>query len=90
MHACALTAQLLDLFDSEDPRERDLLKTILHRVYGKMLALRIHVRRLINNIFFKCGPDTCGNGLCAGRHVNSRLSQPSFPSLHLVLCLARV
>jgi hypothetical protein len=49
-----LTAQLLDLFESEDPRERDLLKTILHRVYGKMLALRVHIRRLINNIFFKC------------------------------------
>eukprot|EP00047_Mylnosiga_fluctuans_P005283 m.239583 g.239583 ORF g.239583 m.239583 type:complete len:602 (+) comp13499_c0_seq1:51-1856(+) len=46
-------SKLLDLFDSEDPRERDLLKTILHRVYGKMLALRVHIRRMINNIFFK-------------------------------------
>ena len=26
--------KLLDLFDSEDPRERDYLKTILHRIYG--------------------------------------------------------
>lgn len=26
--------KLIDLFDSEDPRERDYLKTILHRVYG--------------------------------------------------------
>ncbi|CAA6660856.1 unnamed protein product [Spirodela intermedia] len=26
--------RLLDLFDSEDPRERDCLKTILHRIYG--------------------------------------------------------
>ena len=26
--------QLLELFDSEDPRERDYLKTILHRIYG--------------------------------------------------------
>ena len=26
--------QLLDLFDSEDPRERDFLKTILHRIYA--------------------------------------------------------
>jgi hypothetical protein len=24
----------LELFDSEDPRERDYLKTILHRIYG--------------------------------------------------------
>ncbi len=27
--------KLLELFDSEDPRERDYLKTILHRIYGK-------------------------------------------------------
>ena len=29
--------RLLDLFDSEDPRERDYLKTILHRIYGKFM-----------------------------------------------------
>ena len=29
--------QLLELFDSEDPRERDYLKTILHRIYGRPL-----------------------------------------------------
>lgn len=33
--------QLLELFDSEDPRERDFLKTTLHRIYGKFLALRV-------------------------------------------------
>ena len=27
--------RLLGLFNSEDPRERDYLKTILHRIYGK-------------------------------------------------------
>lgn len=32
--------QLLELFSSEDPRERDYLKTILHRIYGKIMALR--------------------------------------------------
>uniref|UniRef100_A0A8C5NCB1 Serine/threonine protein phosphatase 2A regulatory subunit n=1 Tax=Gouania willdenowi TaxID=441366 RepID=A0A8C5NCB1_GOUWI len=32
--------QLLELFDSEDPRERDFLKTTLHRIYGKFLGLR--------------------------------------------------
>ena len=31
--------RLLELFDSEDPRERDYLKTILHRVYGKVCFL---------------------------------------------------
>ena len=27
--------RILELFDSEDPRERDCLKTTLHRIYGK-------------------------------------------------------
>nr|XP_033793597.1 serine/threonine-protein phosphatase 2A 56 kDa regulatory subunit delta isoform isoform X2 [Geotrypetes seraphini] len=44
---------LLDLFDSEDPRERDFLKTILHRIYGKFLGLRAYIRRQINNIFYR-------------------------------------
>ncbi|RUS21281.1 armadillo-type protein, partial [Endogone sp. FLAS-F59071] len=44
---------LLDLFDSEDPRERDFLKTTLHRIYGKFLNLRAFIRRSINNIFFQ-------------------------------------
>ncbi|EEB08524.2 protein phosphatase regulatory subunit Par1 [Schizosaccharomyces japonicus yFS275] len=45
--------KLLELFDSEDPRERDFLKTILHRIYGKFLSLRAFVRRSINNIFLR-------------------------------------
>ncbi|KAI9310582.1 serine/threonine-protein phosphatase 2A regulatory subunit delta isoform [Dichotomocladium elegans] len=45
--------QMLELFDSEDPRERDLLKTILHRIYGKFLGLRAFIRRAISNIFFQ-------------------------------------
>lgn len=45
--------QLLELFDSEDPRERDLLKTSLHRIYGKFLNLRAYIRKQINNIFYR-------------------------------------
>ncbi|XP_022789470.1 serine/threonine-protein phosphatase 2A 56 kDa regulatory subunit alpha isoform-like [Stylophora pistillata] len=45
--------QLLELFDSEDPRERDFLKTVLHRIYGKFLGLRAYIRRHINHIFLK-------------------------------------
>ena len=45
--------QLLELFDSEDPRERDFLKTTLHRIYGKFLSLRAFIRRSINNVFFQ-------------------------------------
>ena len=53
-YAYAYCAQLLDLFDSEDPRERDFLKTILHRIYGKFLGLRAFIRKQINNIFYRC------------------------------------
>ncbi|KAJ9139399.1 Serine/threonine-protein phosphatase 2A 56 kDa regulatory subunit [Pleurostoma richardsiae] len=45
--------RLLELFDSEDPRERDFLKTTLHRIYGKFLNLRSFIRRSINNVFFQ-------------------------------------
>nr|XP_033794313.1 serine/threonine-protein phosphatase 2A 56 kDa regulatory subunit alpha isoform isoform X1 [Geotrypetes seraphini] len=45
--------QLLDLFDSEDPREREFLKTVLHRIYGKFLGLRAFIRKQINNIFLR-------------------------------------
>jgi len=44
--------RLLDLFDSEDPRERDYLKTILHRIYGKFMPYRAFIRKAINNIFY--------------------------------------
>ncbi|CAE6436876.1 hypothetical protein ACGC1H_004464 [Rhizoctonia solani] len=49
----AFVLQLLELFDSEDPRERDFLKTTLHRIYGKFLNLRAFIRRSINNVFFQ-------------------------------------
>ncbi|XP_077356887.1 serine/threonine-protein phosphatase 2A 56 kDa regulatory subunit beta isoform-like [Festucalex cinctus] len=45
--------QLLELFDSEDPREREYLKTILHRMYGKLLGLRAYIRKQINHIFLR-------------------------------------
>lgn len=35
----------LELFDSEDPRERDYLKTILHRMYGKYMPLRQNIKQ---------------------------------------------
>ncbi|XP_031103669.1 serine/threonine protein phosphatase 2A 57 kDa regulatory subunit B' beta isoform-like [Ipomoea triloba] len=44
--------KLLDLFDSEDPREREYLKTILHRIYGKFMVHRPFVRKAINNVFY--------------------------------------
>lgn len=45
--------RLLELFDSEDPREREFLKTILHRVYGKFMVHRPFIRKAINNVFYR-------------------------------------
>eukprot|EP00252_Welwitschia_mirabilis_P022652 TRINITY_DN619_c0_g1_i12.p1 TRINITY_DN619_c0_g1~~TRINITY_DN619_c0_g1_i12.p1 ORF type:complete len:548 (+),score=106.68 TRINITY_DN619_c0_g1_i12:587-2230(+) len=45
--------RLLDLFDSEDPREREFLKMILHRIYGKFMVHRPFIRKAINNIFYR-------------------------------------
>lgn len=45
--------KLLELFDSEDPREREYLKTILHRIYGKFMVHRPFIRKAINNIFYR-------------------------------------
>ncbi|KAI5083105.1 hypothetical protein GOP47_0002848 [Adiantum capillus-veneris] len=34
-------------------RERDYLKTILHRIYGKFMVLRPFIRKAISNIFYR-------------------------------------
>lgn len=49
----SFVTRLLDLFDSEDPREREYLKTVLHRIYGKFMVHRPFIRKGINNIFFR-------------------------------------
>jgi len=49
----SFVTQILELFDSEDPRERDYLKTILHRIYAKFMVLRAYIRKAINIIFFR-------------------------------------
>lgn len=45
--------KLLNLFESEDPREREYLKTIVHRIYGKFMVHRPFIRKAINNIFYR-------------------------------------
>ncbi|CAA0814434.1 Serine/threonine protein phosphatase 2A 57 kDa regulatory subunit B beta isoform [Striga hermonthica] len=45
--------KLLDLFDSEDMREREYVKTILHRIYGRFMVHRPFIRNAINNIFYR-------------------------------------
>ncbi|KAF6167954.1 hypothetical protein GIB67_020524 [Kingdonia uniflora] len=48
----AFILRLLDLFDSDDPRERDCLKAILHRLYGKFMVHRPFIRKAVSNIFY--------------------------------------
>ena len=40
-------------FDTEDPRAREYLKTILHRIYGRFMTYRLAIRKAINNTFFR-------------------------------------
>jgi len=44
--------KLLELFDSEDPREREYLKMILHRIYGKFMVMRAFLRRSLQHHLF--------------------------------------
>ena len=43
---------IINLFDASDPRERDYLKTILHRIYGKFMSHRSYIRKSIFNVFY--------------------------------------
>ncbi|CAA0821341.1 Serine/threonine protein phosphatase 2A 57 kDa regulatory subunit B iota isoform [Striga hermonthica] len=46
-------SRIIDLFDSEDPRERDCLKAILHRIYGKFMIHRPFIRKSLSNVFYR-------------------------------------
>lgn len=49
---------LVKLFDSEDPRERDMVKTSVHRVYARFLHLRKFIRKVIGNVLLVFLHDT--------------------------------
>ena len=40
-----LVTSIVDQFDSYDVRERDYVKTITHRIYGKLTNRRAQIRR---------------------------------------------
>lgn len=46
-------SRLLNLFDSEDPRERECLKSVLHRIYGKFMVHRPFIRTAVSNIIYR-------------------------------------
>jgi serine/threonine-protein phosphatase 2A regulatory subunit B' len=43
--------EFLDLFDAEEPREREYLKNILHRLYAKLVPRRKMIRKAMNDSF---------------------------------------
>ncbi|KAH1190602.1 Serine/threonine protein phosphatase 2A regulatory subunit B' beta isoform [Glycine max] len=48
----AFAACLIELFDSKDQPEREYLKIILHRIYGKSMLHRPFIRTAINNVLY--------------------------------------
>ena len=44
---------MIALFKSPDPRERDYLKTIIHRIYGKFMVYRSFIRKGISTYLLK-------------------------------------
>ena len=55
----SFVAHLLDLFRSPDPRERDYLKTVVHRIYGKFMPLRFGIRMtIVRELVMECMKET--------------------------------
>jgi len=44
--------EFLELFDSEEPKEREYLKNILHRLYAKLVPRRKMIRKTITDSFY--------------------------------------
>ena len=44
---------LIALFNSMDQRERECLKTVTHRIYGKLTNRRVTIRKTINYVFYQ-------------------------------------
>lgn len=59
---------------AEDPRERDYLKTILHRIYGKFMVHRPFIRKAINYVFYRFVFETEHHNGIAGVWITAELS----------------
>lgn len=46
-------SNLIELFDTEDRKEREALKSTLHRIYANFVGLRTWIRKAINNVMYK-------------------------------------
>lgn len=46
-------SRFTDLFDRDDAREREYVKTLLHRMYGRFLSYRSMIRRMMAHRFYE-------------------------------------
>lgn len=46
---CDFIVKLMQLFNQSDPRERDYVKTILHRIYANIMSLRAFIRQTLKS-----------------------------------------
>lgn len=46
-------SRFTDLFDRDDAREREYVKTLLHRIYGRFLSYRSMIRRMMAHRFYE-------------------------------------
>lgn len=75
--------RLFSVFDSEDVRERMAAKTVLHRIYGKLLPLRATIRRMMRSFFHEfLDIETSENDYYLGMDdlVPSKISSSTSPS----------
>lgn len=57
--------KLLQLFNTSDPRERDYVKTILHRIYANFMMMRSYIRSIIKSeIMCYMNYSQRHNGIC--------------------------
>ncbi|KAF4730378.1 Serine/threonine-protein phosphatase 2A 56 kDa regulatory subunit delta isoform [Perkinsus olseni] len=54
-------SRFLATFESDDAREREYLKTILHRIYGKMMAMRAFIRRSLQHFLMRITSESAGH-----------------------------
>jgi serine/threonine-protein phosphatase 2A regulatory subunit B' len=88
-------SRLLDLLDSDDPRERDCLKTVLHRIYGKFMGNRPFIRKAVSNIIYRfVSEDDHHNGIAelleVFGSVISGFAKPLKEEHKLFLCKALI
>lgn len=67
-------AKLCDMFDSDDPREREVVKTILQRIYTRFISLRTAIRRVISMSYYKAAYENeMQNGIAEQLEIMSNI-----------------